>query len=81
VFWFSLQLLSATFTILRRTERHILKTAYRSSSKVPVLLLDFNEAWIFSTDFRKILKVHKNPPSGRRAVPFEGMGRRTDKRI
>ena len=54
VFWFSLQLLSETFLILRRTERDMIKNEYLSSSKVPLLFLsDFDETWNFSTDFRK----------------------------
>jgi hypothetical protein len=56
VFWFPLQLLSETFLILRRTERYMIKTVHRSASKAPDILVSFNETWIFSTDFRKILK-------------------------
>jgi len=41
VFWFSLQLLSETFFILRRTERDIIKNVYRSSCKVPVIFVGF----------------------------------------
>jgi hypothetical protein len=35
VFWFSLRFLSATFLILRRTERDTITNVYRSSRKVP----------------------------------------------
>ena len=56
VFWFSLQLLSETFLILRRTERDISKKLCWSSCEVPLFLPDFSENWILSTDFRKILK-------------------------
>ena len=56
VFWFSLQLLSETFLILRRTERDMIKNLNWSSCKVPDILSDFNENWIFLTDLRKIFK-------------------------
>ena len=56
VFWFSLQLLSKTFLILRRTERGMIISVYRSSCKVPVIIVRFNETGIFYTDFRRILK-------------------------
>ena len=55
VFWFCLQLLSETFLILRRIQRNIIINVQRSSCKVPLLLSDFKETWIFSADFRKIL--------------------------
>ena len=56
VIWFSLQLLSETFLILRRTQRDIIINVHRSSYKVPLLLSDFNEPWNVSTEFRKIFK-------------------------
>jgi len=39
VFWFSLQHLSETFVIVRRNERDIIKNVYRSSCKVPVIVV------------------------------------------
>ena len=39
VFWFSLQLLSAIFFILRRIERYVFKNVYRSSCTVPVIVV------------------------------------------
>jgi hypothetical protein len=58
VFQISLKLLSETFLILRRTERDIIKkcTYIGLHVKYRLLLSDFNETWIFSTDFRKIAK-------------------------
>ena len=55
VLWFPLQILSETFLILRRTERHMLKIVYWSSCKVLLFVSEFNETWIFLTIFRKIL--------------------------
>ena len=56
VSWFSLQLPSETFLILGRNERGIIVNVHRFSCKVPVFLSDFKETWIFSTDFRTIIK-------------------------
>jgi len=55
VFWFSLQLLSQTFLILR-TERDMIEMCIGLHVKYPLFLSDFNETRIFSTDFRKIFK-------------------------
>jgi hypothetical protein len=54
VFWFSLQLSSQTFLVLRRTERDI-KEVHWSPYTVRRLLCmsDFNKTWIFSTHFSK----------------------------
>jgi hypothetical protein len=70
VFWFSLHLLSETFLIVRRINWDITINVHTPSCKVPLLLSDFNDTWIFSTYFRKILKFHENPSSGRRVVPW-----------
>ena len=56
VFWSALQLLSATFLILRRNERDIIKTCTGLHVKCPLFLSDFYETWIFWRDFRKIPK-------------------------
>jgi hypothetical protein len=56
MFWFSLQILSETFLILGRTERDMIKMYIGLHVKYPLFLSDFNETWIFSTGFRKILK-------------------------
>jgi len=41
VFGFSLQLLSATFSILNRTERDMIRNVHRSSCKVLVIIVRF----------------------------------------
>jgi len=56
VTWFSLQLPSETFLILGPNERGIIVDVHRFACKISVFLSDFNETWIFSTDFRKIIK-------------------------
>jgi hypothetical protein len=56
VFWFSLQLLSETVHILRKTEWDMIKTYISLQVKYPLFLSDFNEIWIFSTDILKILR-------------------------
>jgi competence transcription factor ComK len=55
MFWFSL-CLSETFLLLRRTHRDIIVNVHGYSCKVPIILSYSNSNWIFSTDFRKILK-------------------------
>jgi hypothetical protein len=56
VFWFYLQTLSETFIILRRTEKVWSQTYIGLHVKYQFVLSYFSEAWIFSTDFPKILK-------------------------
>jgi hypothetical protein len=52
----SLQLLSETFLILRRTERDVIKNVYWCLCQVAVFLRDFNEMWCLWTNFLKVLK-------------------------
>jgi hypothetical protein len=57
VFWFSLQLLSETFLILRIIQRDKIKKMHIGLHvKYPLFLSDLDETWIFSTHFRKLLK-------------------------
>jgi hypothetical protein len=69
VFQFSLQLLPKHRIL--RSERGIIKNVHRSSCKVPVIIVQFNETLIFFTGFRKTLniKFHENLPSANRVVP------------
>ena len=69
VFWFSLQVLSGTFLILRRTELDMIKHVYRSSRKI--FLSQFNENWTLLTDIRthSNIKFHKNPSGGSWILP------------
>jgi len=59
-FLFSLQLLSETFLILRRTDQDKIKNIYWYFVKYPLFLSDFNERLIFSSEFREILKKISN---------------------
>jgi hypothetical protein len=58
VFCFPIQLLSETFLIHRKTERHIINV-HRSSRKVPVILPDFYESLILWTYFSRIF-IYQN---------------------
>ena len=54
VFWLSMQLLFDTFLILRRIQGATVIKVKTFHVRYPLFLLDVNETWIFSTDFRKI---------------------------
>jgi hypothetical protein len=82
VFWFSLQLLSEAFLILRRNDRDMIKNVYWFSCKYPLFQSHCNDTCFFSTDFRKILNIrfHENPSNGGRVVPRGRTDRRTEER-
>ena len=48
--------LSDTFLIRRRIPWDTVISAYRYSCKVMLFLSDFNQIWIFTTDFLKVLR-------------------------
>jgi hypothetical protein len=82
VFWYPLQIFSETYLTLRRTERGMVKIYIGLHVKYRLFLSDFNEPWVFSTNFRKIFKyqiswksVHWEP------VCFIGMDERTDEQM
>ena len=71
MFWFSLQLLSENFFILRRNEWDMIKNVYLYSCKVPFILVGFLWNWDFlGRFFEKYLNVkfHENSSRGNRVV-------------
>jgi hypothetical protein len=79
VFWFYVQISSETFLILSRIRRDIVVNVRTSSRKSPLFLSVFNHTWIFSTDFRKILKFHENPSVGAELFHADGQTGRYEK--
>ena len=81
-FWFSLQLLSEIFLILRRTERDMIKSIYWSTCKVPLLFLsDFSETWISFNKFSKNTEIQnfmKIRPVGAELFHADGRTNRHD---
>jgi hypothetical protein len=59
VLWFSLQLSSETYRILRITE---FRCDEKRFIEYPLFASDFNESWILSTDLRKIWNFMKFRP-------------------
>jgi len=59
VFWFSLQIMSGTFLILRRTQWDIIINIHRSSCKVPFSLVRFQQDVNFIDSFSKNTQISK----------------------
>jgi len=74
-------ILSEAFLILRRIRRDIITYAPRSrgsSCKVRIILIRFNEKWIFSTDSKTLRKFQENPSSGSQLYPCGQTDRQTN---
>jgi len=78
-FQVSLQLLPKKCFILRRIERDMINNVKWSLCKVPFFLSDFHEIWVFSTDFRKILKYQISWKSVQWEPSSMRMDRQTDR--
>jgi len=65
----------------KKTLRGLIINAHRSACKIPVILVLFNETWMFSTDFRKTNKyqISWNPASRSLAVACGQTDRLTDR--
>ena len=80
VFWFSLQLLSETFLILRRTERDMIVNVYWSPCKDPIIFVGFQWNSNYRDRFFEYYsnaKFHRNPSSVSRIVPCGRIDRQT----
>jgi hypothetical protein len=80
VLWLSLQRLSDTFLILRRTERDMVKNVYWPSCKVPVIFCQILIKYEYSLQILEKysnMKYHENPSNESRAFPWG----RTDRQM
>jgi hypothetical protein len=76
VFWFSLQRLSETFLILRRTERDVIINVHRSSCKVSVILV---RLFLKKLNSRDGLSKNTQISSGSGVVPWGRTDKQTDR--
>ena len=80
VFWYSVQLLSDTFLILRRIQQDMIEMCVGLRVLCRLLLSALNGTWSSSTNFRNVLKFHETPSSGSRVVPWERTDRQAARR-
>ena len=80
VFRFSLQLLSETFLILRRTERDMIKNVYLSSCKVPVILVTQYWNLNFLDKFSRNAQISNSVQISRVRAELFHADRQTDRR-
>ena len=94
VFWFSVQLLSETFLVLRRTERDMIKNVYRSSCKVNscycqiVMKLEFSRQIFrkkkilkYQISWKSVSPLRAEFHSDEVSCPFSQFWQRTLKRV
>jgi hypothetical protein len=78
VFWIYLQICLKCFSLDKELSEILPQMYTGLHVKYPLFTTDFNQTWIFLTDFQKIIKFHQYPHSGCQVVPCTWSGTEAD---